>query len=721
MIWRIIMGRRVLVLSILVVALVVGVIMALQPHIYLAKGALQVRSGASNAYKLQESLNMNMDADDRIESEVTILQSNNLYARVAEQLNLQGEPAILGKKANSKYSMDDPYVQAAVVSKMRQLIKVERTPKTQIISISCTATSPLLASKIVSTLMNDYIQHIFESRFSSSQRAAKFLVAQLDDLKNQILDDQQKLVDLQGKLGVIGFDDSHNLITAQIEDLAHANEEAGVERIIAEARYRVLQDEPANLIDGGPPMLSAANAPPVTGSLLQNLRSSQADVAARYANVKEQFGSNYPETKRLKSQLDETTKAVEQEQSRVVAQAKVAYEAAQRNLNMTSSVLNEEKNKAFQKRNDMVNYQILLHEYQASRTLYEGLTQRLREAGIEAGLESAEIEVVDLPALPIAPTGYGPITLVCISLGLGVIVAFIAAMVANSTDTSIHSVDDLEKYIDVPALAVLPNYTASAKKTFGYGASNRARNAIAASAGPSNAPPIEVLESPISIFTEGIRTLRSGVLLVRADRPPRTILVTSALPQEGKSTVCGNLACIFAQAGARVVLVDLDLRRPSQHSKFRLPNTSGVSNILTGSKNIEECIRTIVGVPSLHIITSGPIPPSPGTLLTSSSMLNFLRQLSEAYDYVIIDSPPSLTVSDSGTLSSLVDCVVLVVRNGIANKKIVRRVYTTLVRLGAKIPGFVFNGVDKSSMEYYEYKGHYYYKDYGYSERQSET
>ncbi len=728
--WRTVLRRRRVFFWVLLLALAGGLYLASRPRVYVATGTLQVRSGSSNRFRFEAASALSGDTglDDQIESEVSVLQSKSLFTRVAQELQLASNPAVTGKLAATHPSLSDPRVQARVLVAMAHMIKVERVPKTQTINISCTSTDPKLSMQIVGTLMNGYVERIFETQFSSTQRAAKFLTAQLTDLKNQVLGDQQKLVDLQGRLGVVGFDETHNLVTSQLEDLARANEQADIARITAEARYRILQDERPDLVEGGPALLSST-AQPTAGSLLQTLRSSEATLASQYANVSEQFGPNYPETKRLKAQLAEAQGAVNKEQTRVLEQAKIAYEAAQRNQNMTQSALTQAQGNAFQKRNDMVAYEILLHDYQSSRTLYEGLMQRLREAGVVSGLESAEIELIDLPLLPVMPTGYGPLTLIGISLILGAIAAFLLAMLLEALDTAVHSVDDLERYIGLPSFAVLPQFEegtpgrksvafaskrrASPGADFGadLGASPATNPATSPAASPAPAP--EVLRAPLSAFTEGIRLLRSSILLAQAGQPPKSLLFTSAMPQEGKSVVCANLACVLAQSGARVLLIDVDLRRPSQHRKFNLPNTRGLSSVLAGATTFAECLQRIPALPNLDILTSGPAAPSPGQLLASEPMHTVLQQGREQYDFVILDSPPGLAISDASTLAGGVDMVLLVVRDGVANRKMVRRVVSLLQRVGANLPGFVFNGVTARSAEYYEYKGQYGLYDYG--------
>jgi polysaccharide biosynthesis transport protein len=709
-IWRLLLRRRAVVASVIVAALLVGIALAFRPPQYVASGSLQVRAGSSNMYRVQASELTGTNTEDRIETEVGILQSSALYSRVAEQLHLESNPEVAGKLASEHRLLSEPRTKATVIARLRKMIHVERTPKTEIITVTCKAASPLLASQIVNTLMNQYIERIFEVRFGSTQHAAKFLSEQMDDLKNQVLDDQKKLVDLQSKLGVVGFDDTHNLVTAQLEDLARANEQAKIERIISEARYRILQDESPNLVDGGPQLLSTGpqNA---NGSLLQTLRSAAAQLATQYANISEQFGPNYPDTRQLKAQLDEANRQVAAEQARVLEQAKVAYQAALRNQQMTMDALTQQKNDALQDRNDMVRYQILLHDYQASRTLYEELLQRLREAGVVSGLESAEIELIDLADPPVDPAGYGRIGVIGISLALGAVFALILSLLLDTMDTSIKSVDELERYIKLPALAVLPTYGQDVKGA-ARNRADRAKKPETEQEAEFVTDNLEVLHAPQSYFAEGLRLLRSSLLLSRAGERAKVIVFTSSLAQEGKSTISANEACLLAQDGKRVLLIDADLRRPGQHTRFGLSNRVGLSTVLAAGADLKDAIKTVAVAPSLQVLTSGPLPPSPGDLLASDAMRQLIHNVRVEYDFVVVDTPPSSNISDSVMIAELSDVVVLVVRAGAANKKLILRLRNSLSRLQVKIVGFVFNAMDKTSEDYYEYK-HYGYDPYG--------
>ena len=678
--------RRRIVMWVIALSFCAGLILALRPRTYLATGMLQVRPGAANVYKSQANDSpADPDVDDRIESEVLILQSKTLLLAVADELHLYADPSIAGKSRKGNTAASDPAVQAKVVAALSKMVKVKRNPKTQIITVEATARSPLLASSIVSTLMNQYIHRIFETRLSSTRHASMFLTAQLDDLKKQVLQDQQKLVDLQKRLGVSGFDDSHNLETAQLEELARADQQASIERIVSEARYRILREEDPSLVEGGPGMLAPGNQP--SSSLLQTLRSSQAQIGSRYASVSEQFGPNYPEAKQLKAQLADATREVAKEESRIVEQAKMSFDAAQRNQAMTSKALANQKDRVFQKRNDMVEYQLLLHDFQASRALYEGLVQRLREAGVLSGIESGDVDLVDLPTLPITPTGFGPLPLMVITLALGAVLAFITAMFLESFDSSFHSVGSLERYMRLPALAVIPEFPSAAQGSAFSWAFRRSWTAGKATARPRG---LDTLHLPTSSFDESIRMLHTRLLLDDATASSKTVLFTSATRGEGVSTVSANVACVLAESGRAVLLVDANLRHPSHHLRFRVPNDRGFSNLVTGSGTLEELVQAVPNRPNLFLLLAGPPLGNPGQLLAAADLRGLFELSTFTYDFIVVDAPPALGLADVGRLLSFASAVVIVVREGVATAPMMAEVKRSLMGLGASLRGVAF-------------------------------
>jgi succinoglycan biosynthesis transport protein ExoP len=251
--------------------------------------------------------------------------------------------------------------------------------------------------------------------------------------------------------------------------------------------------------------------------------------------------------------------------------------------------------------------------------------------------------------------------------------------------------------LQMPSLALIPRTRRTGQEA-GAGTSAAFRN-------------INVLGQPKSQFAESFRSLQTSLLLSTAGRPPQFILFTSASPSEGKTTTATNLAAVLAQGSSRVLLMDADLRRPSIHHRFGLHGRAGLSSVLAGSSSLEEAIQHVPELPNLDILPSGPVPPFPTEMLGSDTMRDLLHQLAHTYRYVVIDSPPILSVTDAVILGRMVDAVVLVVRHGKTNKNVLRRTRDLMVRSGSPLAGLVLNAVDLNAVEYY---GYYGYTGYSY-------
>ncbi|WP_446745438.1 GumC family protein [Silvibacterium acidisoli] len=694
--------RRWIVISAMLVGLAAGVLLSLAPRQYTASGSLRVHPGSSSMYNVNaEKLLTGGDADERIESEVNILHSKSMLLDVAKELDLVHNPAFLGEKYDAHASLDDPEVRSDTLKAMRKMVKIERVPKTEVINISCTSASPMTSTKVVNALANSYIERLFRNSYSSTQRASQWLTGQISDLKLSVEKDQEQLVELQGKLGVVGFDDTHNLVTSQLEALAKASAESSLQRIIAEARYRILESSSPDLVEGGPALLaSGTQMNSSNGSLIQSLRNTRAQLSSRYAELNAQFGPNYPDVKQTQAELQETDKQVKAEEDRILNQAKIAFSAAKHNEDMTEAALSHEKEDALKKSDDMVRYEILLHEYQVNRKLYEGLTERLREAGIMSGLASNEVDIVDMADVPSQPSGATRWETILLSGCFGFFGGVILSYVVEGVDTSISSMDELVALTDVPALAVLPKVDERRKLA-------RGGQTLQTTERRPTLTNQEVVYAPNSPFSEGIRSLRTALMLSRAVRPPKVILFTSAIPGEGKSTVSANTACLLAQYDARVLLIDADLRLPTQHVRFRVSNATGLTSVLTGNAHLEDATQKVAGVANLQILTSGPLTSAAGMLVGSEQMRRLVNRCADQFDYVLLDSPPCATMSDAVMLSSMSEATILIVRERSSKRSVIRRVVDKLEASGTSVTGFVLNGVDQRSSEYYAYYGDY--------------
>jgi len=664
-----------------------------QPRLYQATGTIEIRTGSSNQFRVNGSSNYG-SISSSLATQVAIIKSDTVLLTVARDLDLPNNAAFTGYYGPNRHlSLDDLNIRQGTLNGMNGDISVGIVPKTDLVQISCQTLDPKLSSDIVNRLIREFIQRDLQSSYEATQRVSDFLSLQLRDLKQEVETQQEQLIDLQKRIGVLGFDPQHNQIQSTLDDLTRAVSTAQIARIQQQARYKTLSTMNPDALDG----TIGAQAAGGLSTSLTGLRSTREQLFARYAELSATLLPNHPQIKALTAQINEINKQITEEEKRLIDQAHEAYVAASDNEQQTRGALEAEKAEAYKLRDDLVEYTLRQRDFESNRTLYEGLSQRLRTAGIEAGLESTEIDIIDNAVPPVAPTLQSRSSMMMVDgllmLTLGVVIAFIL----ESLDTGIRTVAQIESISGLPSLALIPRIRRSAAEI-------AAQTAVQRNLG--------VIGAPMSQFAEAFRALRTSLLLSVAGREPQVILLTSATPSEGKTTVAMNLACVLAQRDVRVLLIDADLRRPTVHHRFNINGKVGLSSVLTGSVPLEQAVQHVQEVPKLDILVSGPVPPFPTEMLASEAMNRLLAECRGVYTHIVLDSPPLLSITDSIVLAHDSDAVVLVVRQGKANKHAVRRSRDLLLRAGTRITGTVLSAVDLNSPEYYAYYGYSGYSGY---------
>lgn len=707
--WHILLRRKWVVGSFLLIVMTIVTIVTLRtPAMYISSGRISVARdnpevmGLHNAETGSANTSMYDDISVLLETQVQVLQSEQLSIDVARRLrsgSLQsGMPEVASSTMVSVGGLPATPEDMAMAGRLRGGLDVSIVPRTQIIEIRYKDRDPKLAAKVVQAYIDSYLENNFKVKFQSISKTTEWLTAQLSDLQMKVEVSQEKLVRYQKEHDIVGVDDKQNITTSRLEDLNKQLTDAESDRIQKQARYEGAKNGDAELI-----------AKTESGALISRLRSDEADVNTKLAQATVQFGPAYPRVQELKSQLQQTQSAITAEQQKMLSALLSDYKVALEREKMLRAALDKQKAEANNLNESAIQYNLLKRDVDTNRQLYEGLLQRLKEAGVVAGLKSSNVTVIDSARVPTAPSEPN----IPRNLGMGFVIGILGgvglAILLELTDNTVNLPEDVEVSSGLPVIGVVPA-TRQVVDGKSRGGTNIDKLSVRRPAVMSP-PPLLSHEKPQSQVAEAYRALRTSVLL--SSTAPKVILVTSALPQEGKTTTSTNIAIVLAQRGSKVLLIDGDLRRPRIHKFFKGTQAAGLSTILTGQ---DEPNRAIVSTPveNLHVLFSGPTPPQPAEMLSSEKMRRLLAMWRNEYDHVVIDSPPVLSVTDAALLSVEADSVLMVIRSGQTTKDALRRATELLMQVRARIQGVVVNGIDMDQPHYYYYYGsHYgtYYKD----------
>jgi len=445
--------------------------------------------------------------------------------------------------------------------------------------------------------------------------------------------------------------------------------------------------------------------------VIQSLLEKRAQLNNQYAEALVQFGPKYPKVLRLEAQLKEQARLLQQEKQNIVGRIGSEYWAARRREALLSQALESQKTKTSLLAQKLVQYNILKREAETNKQLHEGLLQRIKEAGVSAGLRSSNIRVVDPALVPSKPARPRKALNILLASFVGLLGGVGLAFFREYLDNTVKTPDDVEYLTQLPSLAMVP----ALASVNGHSRKSRAPQLPKSLSLEVKEPRVELIshERPRSPVSEAFRALRTSLLLSQAERPPQVILVTSALPLEGKTTAAANLAITLAQLGDRTLLVDADLRKPGIAKAFNLAEgkRTGLSSYLAGASTLQEITVVHPDIANLAVIPTGPIPPNPAELLSSQRWRDAIASLRRDFKFIIVDSPPILSATDAVILSVLADSALLVVRSGETPKEAVTRARDLLVGVRCRLLGVVLNAVDFTSPYYYSYR--YYPYAYG--------
>ena len=712
---RVIQKRRATILTIAFIVFSLGLFATLKEKpVYRARVLVEIQKENPDIPSLQELFQLESISDTYLETQYRILKSENLARRVISDLKLDqlaefnqpphwwargsqeasSQPALAaGENAPPESTIDNE-----VLKKFQDRLDVEPLKRSRLVEVSFESNDRTLAAQVVNTLASTYIQQNLESRWQASQKASEWLSQQLMGMKSKLEKSEDDLQLYARDNGLLFLETdkgtSENIVTQRLRQLQEELTKAQADRYEKQSLYLLVQQGDFSSLPGI-----------FNNKLMQDLTEKLAELRRERSRLSSIFNPDYPQVKEIQNQIDEAQSDLASERERAAKAITNDYRAAVERENMLLQAFKDQQHDADLIAEKSVQYNILKREADTNKQLYVGLLEKLKETGVSTSMKAANIRVIDpayppkKPDSPRVPLNLSLAVLLGLSLGIG------AAFLQEHLDNSFKTAGEIERFLQLPALASVPAVQAATNGN-SHSLYARARHMAGEKYPASIVPSWNRIEGngQNTALAEAFHELRTSVLLSTAKHPPKTLLVTSAKGGEGKTTVAANLAVSLAQLGEKVLLIDADLRRPSLHKFFGVPNTSGLVNFLTGDPDW----RSLLSHPApigLSVLPSGPIPPNPADLLSSEYMPALIREASKEYKFIVLDSPPLLNLADSRILATLVDGVILVVGGGITPRELVHRAYASAVDAGSHVLGATINFADTRS-DYYSYGYH---------------
>jgi capsular exopolysaccharide synthesis family protein len=740
--WKTIRKRLWLIIGL---ALIVGAITALrqarQPDIYQARARVQVGAetyspamGASrgesyypdNSYMEPEFFN----------TQVQILTSPTLLRRVARNLDLEHNRSFLdgqpesrstfksllsmfgfGKKtqpqknqnvlpdtstpaiASAGFSPDDPAEVERLtpyVETLQGMVDVEQVKKTYLIDLRATHTDPAVATKVVNAMADAFALWNLEVKTKTNTVAGSYLQKRIAELQSQIRSGEEQLVNYAQSHEILSLDASQNTVVERLAGLNKELLEAENDRGLAEAAFRTSQL----------PGATEANAE-VSDKQIAELKSRLGELRQKRAQLLLTDTEESPEVKdatqqitTLEKQLADTRGSAKQV---ITTNLEVNYRKAVEREKTLRDSFNKQRAETVQQNQAAINYNILKQEIETNKGLLAGLMQRSKENDVTMAGTPNNIHVVDYAAIPKGPVGPRRMQAVLLAIVLAIAFGIALALFLEYLDDTVKDSRDVETGLRLPSLAIIP-IAGKARQRF-----LPITRALQRTNGHGVSPELLITNTGSTVQAEAYKHLRTSILLSTAGRAPKSLLVTSSVPAEGKTTTVINTATVLAQTGAQVLIIDADMRRPRLHQVLDMSNDDGLSGILSSDMTEHDVLSKIKKYQdsNIYLLSSGAIPPNPAELLGSSQMKQLLEIVGNNFNYVVIDSPPIASFTDGVLISALVDGVLLVVHGGKTSRQVVKRARQMLHEIGAKIIGVVLNKAEvRAGVDYYYHYGY---------------
>jgi polysaccharide biosynthesis transport protein len=691
-----------------VVTIVTIATFRMQP-VYIATARVEIDHENANILPFQgaDPYDVMMDSENYIETQSKILTSETLVLQTIRNSGLTSRPEFSSPGGPSEAVASGSLANQKLPPELAEFLgslSVRRVPNSRLMDVSFESTDPQLASRIVNAHIATYMEQNIRSKYEATSQASAWLTDQLSDMKIRVQKSEDARIAYERQNQIWTLDDKQNITTQRLADVNKQLTDAQSERMKKQSLYEFAK---SGNLDAVPQVQNNTS--------LVEMMKKRSELSADYNDSLSQYGPNFPKVQRLQTQLKDLDANLDSEKQKIVAILESDFHEARQNEEMMAEALERQKAEANEMAGKMVEYNILKREAEANKALYEGLMTKLKETAISSALRSSNIRIVDPAMIPSTPARPAKARNVALAFIVGLVGGIGLALMREYLDNTVKTPDDIESLARLPSLAVVPQFT-------GSNGSGKRQGMLQGFSGNGHDRRIELVAQhlPKSQMSEAFRALRTSILLSQAERPPQVILVTSALPREGKTTAAANLAVTLAQLGDSTVLVDADLRKPGIGRLLNLGTGkyAGLSSYLAGVSSLDLVSVPHPAIPNLVAIPTGPLPPNPADLLSSHKLADAIAELRTKFKFIVIDSPPVMAATDAVILSVLTDGVLLVVRSGETPKEAFTRTRDLLHSVKCRILGVVLNAVDSNAPDYY-YSYRYYPYSYGYGPQEA--
>jgi len=686
-VWR----RKWIIAAIIVLGVALAVIATLlSTPMYTSTASLEISRQEENIVQV-DALQPEVAGVDQefYQTQYSLLESESLIERVADGLKLVSDPVFIdafgisptgGLFSNAEFSRLTPEqrteVRKQVTEALREHVSISPIRGSRIVNISFTSPNPQLSARIADAWVQGFIRASFDRKLQSSAFAREYLENRLTELRGRLEDSERSLVGYATRNRIItmgspsrteGSDNAQigSIVDANLAALNQAYAEARAARIAAQSR-----------LQGGTSSESLNN------QTLTELRQRRAEAAAEYAKLMVTFEPEYPAARALHQQIDEFDRSIAAEERRIRSSLQTTYDEAQRREARLQGAVSELENANLDLRRRGIQYNIYQREVDTNRQLYEALLQRFKEIGLASGIGPNNISVVDPAKAPEDPSSPKLFNNLLYGIIAGLAGAALAVFLLEQVDRKIRSPEDLEE-LNLPILGVIPQHLRDDR--------------------------LEVLHDPKSDLSEAYMSVQTRLRLATDHGLPRTLMVTSTRPGEGKSLSSLALAHTLSRSGRSVILIDGDMRSPSVHQELGLRNERGLSDFLSGDEDLTRLIlRSAEG--NFDAMSAGPVPPNPAELMMAGRFDELLGRLRTSYDHVIVDSPPVLGLADAPLIAEKVEgCIYIVEANNLGPQNI-RPAIARLAANAGRIFGIILTQYQAGSSPFnYDYAYHYGY------------